>query len=590
MTIKCKNSVWLSRIYNFNTKRFLYAIFLLLMIIPHGGCFLWNKEEIQDDPSSVNFKAATADTAVFQTADGDSLLGAPALLPNTEELVLALGPEGYASLDQLEELYSTAMSLSAEGEIFLAWDHLFTLRDQVLLPISAAADTAYVSHRNSLKRRTGLLGAILAENEAFNTINGDSDSLLATGYGKLASLDFPDSLVPATGITLPTLTADLLKMENQAVTKWVDYFTGRGRRNFSFWLERKTTVDSLITEILEEEGLPRELIYLAMIESGLSSHALSHVGAAGLWQFMPRTGKSFGLQQSWWIDERMDIVKSTRAAAKYLNRLHDEFGDWALVLASYNSGENRVSRRMRMQGHDNFWDMRLPAQTTNYVPKFIAAARVGENAAKYGFSIKERPDLVFDTILVTDATDLDLIAKCAGVVPEEIRKLNPALKRGATPPGKKDYPVYVPAGLGHKAEKALKKIPADRRLTWRQHRVMRGETLGLIAVNYGTSVRDIAKLNKLKDVHLIRPGDQLLIPMPADLAAQASKLASAKGHYVPPKGYTRVSYKVKSGDTLGGIAQKLGVSLKHLRKVNGIHKSHIIKPGQRLYAYVSGKN
>jgi len=281
----------------------------------------------------------------------------------------------------------------------------------------------------------------------------------------------------------------------------------------------------------------------------------------------------------------MDIEKSTRAAAKYLKRLHKEFGDWALVLASYNSGENRVSHRMREHGHDNFWDMRLPSQTTNYVPKFIAAVRVGEQTQKYGFTVNERPDLVFDTILVSDATDLDLIAECAGVEPDKVRNLNPALKRGATPPDKKNYPVYVPDGLGGKTTKALKKIPANRRLTWREHRELRGETLGQIAGNYGTSVRDVATLNNLKDVHLIRPGDQLLIPMPADLAAQASKRASAKGHYVPPQGYKKINYKVKSGDTLGGIAKKLGVSLKHLRKVNGIYRSSLIKPGQRLNAY-----
>jgi membrane-bound lytic murein transglycosylase D len=148
--------------------------------------------------------------------------------------------------------------------------------------------------------------------------------------------------------------------------------------------------------------------------------------------------------------------------------------------------------------------------------------------------------------------------------------------------------VRVPAGTGERARRELAKVPADKRLTWRRHRVERGETLGHIARMYGTSVTDVARLNNLGDVHLIRPGDQLLIPMPAELASKARSRADEQGHYVPPHGYVRVSYKVKSGDTLGGIARKLGVSLAHLRKVNNIHRTSMIHPGQRLYAYRPG--
>jgi membrane-bound lytic murein transglycosylase D len=229
--------------------------------------------------------------------------------------------------------------------------------------------------------------------------------------------------------------------------------------------------------------------------------------------------------------------------------------------------------------------MRLPSQTTDYVPKFIAAARIGEDPEKYGFQKPNIVPLRYDVLQVDDATDLELIARCAGVSSETIRRLNPALLRGASPPDMKGYPVRVPMGTGSKARDALRRVPADKRLTWRRHRVERGETLGHIARDYGTNVNDIAKLNKLGDVHLIRPGDQLLIPMPAELAKKARSRASEKGHYVPPDGYVRVSYKVKSGDTLGGVARKLGVSLAHLRKVNNIHRTNLIHPGQRLYAY-----
>jgi LysM repeat protein len=533
------------------------------------------------DPAGQDLATGQLDSAATLTLEGLPL--------EKDEVQLPVGPEGYASLADLEDLYRTALSLAGQNSLALAQDHLFVLQDQVTLPRPAGTDSLYDAHCMSLERRTWLLAGILAEQEAFLGYPEEADSLLATGYGRLANIAFPDSLVPAAGITLDAITADLLTMDNQAVGRWVDYFTGRGRRHFQFWLDRKAAAQDLIFSILDEYQLPRELIYLSMIESGLNPRATSNVGAVGPWQFMPGTGKAYKLRNDWWVDERRDLEMSTRAAAQHLRMLHDQFGDWALVLAAYNSGENRVARKIRQHGHDNFWDMRLPSQTTAYVPKFIAAARIGEDPARYGFTVPEVEPLAFDIVSVDDATDLELIASCAGADPAKIKELNPALLRGASPPSAKNYPVKVPAGLGKKTTRALAKIPADRRLTWRQHRIKRGETLGGIARQYGTSVNDLAKLNKLRDVHLIRPGDQLLIPMPADLAAQARKRADEKGHYVPPAGYERVSYKVRSGDTLGKIARKLGVTVTHLRKVNGIYKSHLIYPGQRLYAYRPGQ-
>jgi LysM repeat protein len=528
-------------------------------------------------------------------ATGPTIADAPAdtltqiVMTAKPVVVLPVGPDGSASLEDLEGLCDTALELAGQGELDLAQDHLFTLQDQVRLPRTAAEDSLYAAHLRSLDRRVWLLGGIIAEQNAFRADPDQADSLLATNYMRLAQSDFPDSLVPATGVTLPNFTADLMKLKNQAVRKWEDYFTGTGRGNFQFWLDRKTAAEPMVTGILQENGLPRELIYLAMIESGMNPRAVSTVSAVGPWQFMAGTAKDYNLRGNWWIDERRDMEMSTRAAAQYLKTLYNRFGDWALVLAAYNTGGGRIAQKIRLHGHDNFWKMRLPSQTADFVPKFIAAARIGEDPEKYGFLDRDVPPLQYDVLLVNDATDLDLIARCAGVGTEEVRDLNPALLRGASPPELKEYPVRVPLGTGTKAREALRRVPADKRLTWRRHRVERGETLGHIASDYGTSVGDIATLNKLGNVHLIRPGDQLLIPMPVELANKARTRASEKGHYVPPDGYERVSYKVKSGDTMGGIARKLGVSLDHLRKVNNIHKTNIIHPGQRLYAYRPGK-
>lgn len=571
-------------VHFFHFSRLLVALFAAGLL---GGCST-GLPFLRDGAPPPAAMAAAEDVTVLEVdplplAELDlSELAVP------QDRILPVGPDGTASLEDLEGLYATALDLCAEGRTEPARDHLFTLQDHLDLPEPADADSLYLAHRASLGRRLWLLSGILAEQDAFAAGPAAADSLLAAEYGRLAQVSFPDSLVPATGTDLSPITADLLEQDNQAVAKWVAYFTGRGRGNFQFWLDRKARVDSLITSILVEEGLPRELIYLAMIESGMSPRAVSSASAVGPWQFMAGTGKTFGLRRNWWLDERRDMELSTRAAARYLQRLYGQFGDWALVLAGYNSGENRVVRRIRQHGHDNFWSLRLPRQTTDYIPKYIAAARIGENPEKYGFVRNPAKQLQYDILKVDDATDLDLIARCAGCPPEAVAELNPALLRGASPAGMKDYPVRVPSGTGARAARELKRIPADRRLTWRRHKVQRGETLGHIGRRYGTSVDDIAKLNKLGNVHLIRPGNQLLIPMPAELARQASLRAAEKGHYVPPDGWQRVSYQVKSGDTLGAIARRLHVTVRHLQRVNGLRKSALIFPGQRLYAYRPG--
>jgi membrane-bound lytic murein transglycosylase D len=519
---------------------------------------------------------------------GDDLLASAAFadtLPHVQPTWWPTAPVGEATIAELEALYTQALSFAASRDTDSAEDVLLVLQEHCLAPLPAAADSLYVSAHGSLRRRVLYLGGILAEERAHRSAPAGRDSALAAAYERLRRLDFPDSLVPATGSEIPSLAADLLAVENAAVKKWEDHFTGRGRRYFAQWLQRKAAVDSLVTSILDEYDLPHELIYLAMIESGLSDRARSSVGAVGTWQFMAPTAAAFGLRRSWWFDERRDLELSTRAAAQYLSQLYGRFGNWALVLAAYNAGENRVARQIRYKGHDDYWRMHLPRQTSEYVPKFIAATRIGENPERYGFRVEPTLPLGYEVLLVDDATDLALIAECAGATKSELVALNPALLRGATPPESRGYQVRVPVGSAVKAAAALERIPADKRLTWRRHRVRRGDTLSQIAESYGTSVSHIARLNKLGNRHLIRPGDRLLIPMPADLAARAEQRTVAAGHYVPPDGYERISYKVRKGDTLGGIARKLGVSIKHLRKVNAIYRSHLIHPGQRLYAY-----
>ncbi len=528
----------------------------------------------EDDPAAI----APADTVtLLDLAVTDTV---PDLGPRWPE-----PPAGDVAPDQWEILYREALAAAAEGRLDHARDRLFVMQEWAGAPAPADADTLYLQHRRSLLRRTTLLGGLLAEQSAYAAAPARADSLLTAEYLGLQGVGFPDSLVPATGTHLPTLQADLLKVQHGKVDRWVDYFTGRGRRYFQIWLDRKAQLDSLITTRLAAHGLPADLVYLAMIESGLSTRARSSAGAVGPWQFMPATGRAYGLTIDWWRDDRRDLEKATDAAAGYLGDLYAEFGDWALVLAAYNAGEGRVRRQLRANGHDNYWDYRLPRQTVEYVPKFIAAARIGADPEAHGFTTPDPAPVGWDVITVAEATDLSLVAACAGVDPATVIDLNPALLRRATPPGARDFAVRVPAGTAGTAEVALRKVPADRRLTWRKHQVQRGETLSHIATAWGTSVHAIQEANNLGRSSLIHPGDQLLVPMPRELSEQARARAERAGRYVPPQGYERITYRVRPGDTLGAIARRLGVSVTHLERVNSITNPRRLQVGQRLAAY-----
>ncbi len=515
----------------------------------------------------------------------------------TDPPIVARPPEGPAGralrdmlddrpdLAQLDDIYRQALELLSLSHYEAAEDLLYILKDEAVAMVPADSDSVAHGFLASLDRRVTLLAGVLAEDQALSLSVADNDSLLAAAYDNVRGLSFPDSLVPVSGNMLSDIQGDLLAIENDAVDKWMEYFTGNGRTTIQKWLDRKAVVDSLIYHRLDESGLPRELIYLAAIESGFNPKARSGVGALGTWQFMAGTARHYHLRCDWWVDERQDPELATRAAVTYLSQLYKRFGDWALVLAGYNTGEHRVERAIRLAGHDDFWRLHIPWQTRNHIPKFIATARICEDPLAYGFEPTQDDKLGYDVIDVTDATDLGLIARCAGVPKDEVVALNPALLREATPPGQTDYPVRVPTSTGAACMQKLRSIPLAERLTWRRHTVTRGETLGAIASRYGTAAGDIARLNTIRNAALIHPGDRLLIPMPAELADRARNRVAESGHYVPPAGYERVSYRVHSGDTLSGIARKLGVTLRHLRKVNNMHKTSLIRPGQRVFAY-----
>jgi membrane-bound lytic murein transglycosylase D len=323
---------------------------------------------------------------------------------------------------------------------------------------------------------------------------------------------------------------------------------------------------------------------VALVESAFKTGALSRSKAKGVWQFMPATGKRFGLQQDWWVDERSNPEKATRAAAQYLRSLHETFQDWNLALAAYNAGEGKVGRSLDRHGVDDFWELAqtrgLRRETKNYVPMIHAAIVVAKAPEKYGFEITPEPLLTFDTVPVSDAVDLRVVAECAGTAVDQIQMLNPELRRLATPAGR-SWNVKVPTGSASTATECMANLPAEKRVTFRTHVVARGQTLARIAKAYGSSPAAIADANGLKAGRPLAKGAELIIPIdprsaPARRpASPAVRTAQAEPSTLKQADAQRITYKVRPGDTLATIATRYRTTVQKLRAWNGLRGTRL---------------
>ncbi len=368
---------------------------------------------------------------------------------------------------------------------------------------------------------------------------------------------------------------------NARVMHYMNYFQNRGRKSFSIWLARSGKYIPNMRQILQQRGMPTDLVYLAMIESGFNVKARSHAAAVGPWQFIKPTAKRYGLRVDSWVDERMDPKKSTEAAANYLSDLYAMFQNWELAAAGYNCGEDRVQNAIDKYQINDFWQISqftLPKETKNYVPKLMAALIIAKDPAKYGFvGIKYHEPIPYETVRVAPQKNLRDIARVIGVSQARLIELNPALIHAATPPGA-PYPIHVPVGYAaivtqkNQQIASLKNVSpqiAKRSSTYR-HKVRRGDTLGGIARKYGSSVSKIKRANGLKS-STIRIGQRLKIPgRYATVSSKSSQHATST-----------VKYRVKSGDTLGAIAARHRVSTSDVRRANNI-KGSLIKTGQVL--------
>jgi membrane-bound lytic murein transglycosylase D len=368
---------------------------------------------------------------------------------------------------------------------------------------------------------------------------------------------------------------------NEHVEREIKRFQGPERRFFIESYKRSGKYIDKIMKALKEAGLPEELAWLPLIESGFKVNALSRARALGLWQFIPSTGYKFGLKRDTWIDERLDPEKSTAAAIAYLKELHQIFGDWTTVLAGYNCGEGTVLKKIRNQRInylDNFWDLyeQLPFETARYVPRFLATLHILKDPAKYGFELEE-PDapLLYETVTIEKSVRLSSVAKRIGVSLKKLTELNPELRQKATPP--RTYSLKVPLGKAEALLAVLDEIPtwAPPKSRYVYHRVQKGETLSLIALRYRTTVGKIVRANNIRHKHFIRVGQKLKIPLRGSSVRR--RIYASTDTKLLPGG----KYRVKKGDSLWLIAKKFKTNTKKLQRINNL-KTTRLRVGQIL--------
>jgi membrane-bound lytic murein transglycosylase D len=313
---------------------------------------------------------------------------------------------------------------------------------------------------------------------------------------------------------------------NQQVQFFLDRFTRERRQVVDRWFGRAGRYLEMIRDTLRDRGLPEDLAFVAMIESGFNPVAVSRAGAKGLWQFMAGTARRYGLRVDQWVDERFDPEKSTRAAAAYLRDLYAQFGSWSLAQAAYNAGERTVERAIQVVGSTDFWALArsssLKQETKEFVPQIHAATVIGQDPSRYGFDVAGHSSSDVEFVSVPPGTNLTTVARAVGVSTDTLRTLNPVLVKGVTPPGA-PYRLRVPAGTGPGVMSDNVKPPAADRtplVKGHVHVVRSGDTVSNIARRYGVSVPDILRRNNLSANHILRPGERLVV---ADVRVSAAR-------------------------------------------------------------------
>jgi membrane-bound lytic murein transglycosylase D len=372
---------------------------------------------------------------------------------------------------------------------------------------------------------------------------------------------------------LQAVPHDLPLTLTDPVLSFLNFFqTARGRAIVENGLTRAGRYRDMIQRVLAEEGLPTDLMYLAQAESAFQPQALSRAGARGLWQFMSYRGKQYGLEHSWWVDERQDPEKATRAAGHHLRDLYEMFGDWYLVMAAYDSGPGAVQHAIERTGYADFWELYkasvLPQETRNYVPIILALTLISKDPGRYGIEFVPDQPLQVDRVKPGHPVDLRLVSETIDVDVDTLRLLNPQLLRLVTPNDPR-FVLQIPTGKAEEFEKGMAEIPAENWVNWRRHRVEQGETLSSIARRYRISVATLADVNGLDPQARPDVDTKLIIPATAQPQPTLGAL---------------VRYRARRGDTVESVADQFNVTVAELKKWNGMRSNRLVA-GMRLKIY-----
>ena len=498
-----------------------------------------------------------------------------------QQLLAIVGKQYQAGLDDskagrnasAEEHFQRAISLLEASPASMRSDPRFAQEyNRVLAGVKANAN------RETPNKDAGYKDLLTASEPTDTAVDQKSQPAPIDEANEVTNYPVDPSLKAKATADIKATNSDLPLMMTDQVAGYINYFsTTRGHGTLEHALVRSGRYREMIERILKEEGVPQDLIYLAQAESGFYPYAVSRVGARGIWQFMATRARAYDLHRDFWMDERQDPEKSTRAAARHLRDLYNEFGDWYLAMAAYNSGPGTVQSAVKRTGYADFWELYrrnvLPRETRNYVPIILAVTIMAKNPAQYGLdSIVADHKLLYDTVKINYPVDLRLVADCVGASPGELQDLNPSLLRMVTPKGQ--FELHVPAGSGQKFQDAINSIPSDMRVWWRYHQVVPGDTLMSLARYYHTTLHAILDANQLDAQATIEPGAKLIIPIAPTKRSAADVQTYAKRLTV---------YHVRKNDTVESVAENLGIAPATLRRWNRLKGNSL---GGRRVLYV----
>jgi membrane-bound lytic murein transglycosylase D len=381
------------------------------------------------------------------------------------------------------------------------------------------------------------------------------------------------------------ISFDIPMVWNDRVKKALNYYLRNKPETIARWLQRANFYLPKIKKMFADSGLPQDLAYLPLIESGFNTQAYSRAHAAGIWQFIPSTGKNYGLRQNYWLDERRDPIKATISAIRYLKKLHDDFGNWHLALAAYNCGEGGVGRAITRSGSNDYWQLPLPSETKNYVPLFLAALTIAKNPDLFNFSYTASDSFAYDTVLINDCVDMRELALGVSIDYEAFRKSNPQITHWCTPPDVSNVRLYLPQGTTQQFNDYYATIPEDKKVKWYAYQIRKGDNIQTVSRRFKVSSDAVMQINRLKKNSRIIAGHMLYIPIPASgeipqiiettaTVRKEEKTSSVKKTATSPT-TTKVKYKVKKGDTISEIAELFDVSIEEIGDWNNLSHSQI---------------